>query len=338
MPAGLAVPNRHRGPGRCRAVAPHPPPLLPRAPPPYLQQPIVKRDLSQLIPRGTIAGLHPAQCRAPSRRPITSKEQATAAAVCGWRLGQRTPPADWDKPAPEYLALQQRILAKLARVALRRTPSATSPSSTSPAHSSSRRGPSAPHRVDTARRTPRPLCPPSAGAWRPHAGSPRTPRRSMPAPAPPCSSPPKPSSTPPDLRQALAPLARPIGHGTKKPRIYYGWDLLFKKSRHEWAIPPEVWATEIAHARLQVRCGRPQATRLLRQRLGPRHPRGALVCTRGRRGPRRRRPEDGLAKGRHHRVRPPQAGAELSPLPRAQGTARRLRRPSRREPGLPALN
>lgn len=81
---------------------------------PVCRQPIVKRDLSQLIPRGNIAGLHPAQCRAPSPSRAAAKVPPTAEAACGWRLDQRTPPAPWDRPTTEHLALQQRILDNLS--------------------------------------------------------------------------------------------------------------------------------------------------------------------------------------------------------------------------------
>ncbi|GAB1339832.1 hypothetical protein ACE1SV_64220 [Streptomyces sp. E-15] len=200
---------------------------------PICRQPIVEGDLSQLIPRGTIAGLHPAQCRAPSPRPITPKERATAAAVCGWRLDQRTPPADWDRPAPEHLALQQRILDRLAPH--------------SPAQDSARYFAeliltsalviatwplgSPPGRHRTAQTATTVL------AERRRLEATRTQSSNAPPiDARACAAVLLAAETilnAPDLREALAPLAPPTGHGTKKPRFYYGWDALFKGSRHE---------------------------------------------------------------------------------------------------------
>ncbi|MFD9505005.1 TniQ family protein [Streptomyces sp. NPDC060035] len=201
---------------------------------PICQQPIAKKDLSQLVPRANIAGLHPAQCRGRSASPAP-KNHPTPEALCGWRLDQRTPPAAWDRPTPEYLALQQRILDRLdpdnpaehsARYFTELHLTSALVIATWPLGAPPGRHRTA-HTATTVLAERRQL----EASRRNASNAPPTDARA-------CAAVLLAADTilnAPDLREALAPLAPPTGHGSKKPRIYYGWDALFRKSRHECA-------------------------------------------------------------------------------------------------------
>ncbi|MBT2546114.1 TniQ family protein [Streptomyces sp. ISL-44] len=77
---------------------------------PECQRPIADR-VGQLIPRPTIAGLHPAQCRAPLAHG--SRRAQRAAQLCGARLDQQ-PPGPAAPLPPELAALQQKITTMLS--------------------------------------------------------------------------------------------------------------------------------------------------------------------------------------------------------------------------------
>lgn len=79
-----------------------------------------------MITRPTIAGLHPAQCRAPLAHG--SRRTQRTAHLCGARLDQQPPgPAE---PLPEELAaLQKKITTMLSPDTPQRWPASTSPTS-----------------------------------------------------------------------------------------------------------------------------------------------------------------------------------------------------------------